>query len=270
MQINNNLEDQDWAKLLTQPLSEQQLAEYEGLFSSEAFADMVRQYHADGALKTLREVILNYFKDGALLEAMITAIEHVWLDCVSRVEPNFNVSVQENWREQPHLLAQVLLQHAIETISDPNNQVKLEIAPELEEMQKQWQARLPKPIQGLTEESQEMIQTLSEHTLFLCDALTVVRKSIESKGLQLDHKDYIEIWTMILLQTYLSQHPDMPDFYLLLDTNWNLYLERLSDLIQLMCLMEGMEKFLLPQNHALLEGYMQSQAFQDRLLRLMN
>lgn len=270
MQTNKNPEKQLWAQLLTQPLNEQQLAEYESLFSSQGFADMVRQYHTDGALKTLREIILNYFKDGALLEAMITAIENVWLDCVGRVEPNLSISVQENWRDQPHLLSQVLLQHAIETISDRKNNINLDIAPELEEMQKQWQARLPKPIQGLSSESQEMIETLSEHTVFLYDALTTVRKSIESKGLKLDDKDYVEVWTMILLQTYLSNHPEMPDFYLLLDSNWNLYLERLSDLIQLMCLMEGLEKFLLPQNHSLLESYMQGQEFQDKLLRLMD
>ncbi len=61
----------------------------------------------------------------------------------------------------------------------------------------------------------------------------------------------------------------MPDFYLLLDSNWNLYLERLSDLIQLMCLMYGLEKFLLQQNHSLLESYMQGQEFQDKLLKLV-
>ena len=63
---------------------------------------------------------------------------------------------------------------------------------------------------------------------------------IEASGLELDGGNFLEAWTIMLLQTYLFGQPgaQVEIFYVILQ-NWALYLERLEAIVTTMLMLKG-------------------------------
>lgn len=246
---------------LVRPLSQAELQKYQDVLDSESFKDMVHFYHADAAISSIRMVLLKTFKQGAQLEAVLAAVANVWLDCVARVEPLLNDQTMANWQRLPHLLVQILLQQAVDVLNRPLANIRTDYNPELEELYKEWKAAMPAPI---TSDEQAVLDVQHEQAKTIYQNLTIFRSKVENSGLELKELDYIEVWSLIVLQIYIFGYLEKPDFYYVLDTNWNLYLKRLGEIISLLVAFTGYESLLLPENRAKLDEFMQTEEYQSK------
>lgn len=254
------LENIDWDQLLTKPMSEAELAQYQSVLGSDAFQDVVRSYHASAALQAIRHLVLEFCKAGVSLEAMITALANVWIDSMVRVESRMDAESQRNWRSQPQLLVQILFQQAVVAMQENEAQLERGVPPELREQAAEWSKALPEPLGELQEGDPALDLQLKnlEHSY---QYLTELRKQLEASELKLEANDYLEVWTQVLLQAFIYGQLKQPELYFTIDTNWDLFLDRLASIVSLMFLLKNEEYLLLPENRLRLAAHVQTPEF---------
>lgn len=259
--------EMDWAELeslMTRPLSEAELAQYSEVLASQDFQDMVRHYHANSALTTIRQVVAAWIQQGISLEVMLRGLVHVWLDCLVRIEARIDADTQQSWREMPTLLVQILFLQAVDMLNENRSRLNNKVPPELEEMYAQWAKILPTPEADPPDGDTELAR-LNAQVAGLYQDLTLLRTRLEATGLRLEGNDYLEIWTMVVLQAFIFGHVQAPELYYAIEVNWELYLDRLSGITTMMFLLKGYETLLLPENRHQLAELLQTDAFKATL-----
>lgn len=263
----SDLSVEDLQDLMTRPLSKAELAEYQQALGSEEFQEMVRRYHADAALSGVRTVVLGYFKHGISLEAMVTALANIWLDCFSRIQPRLDAGTEQSWRQMPQLLVQILLQQSLDVMNENREQLKTTYPPEFREMHAEWREHMPAALEPITDEAElsSKLEAQQQQVMVMYETLTDFRLKLEDSELQLDGSDYLEIWSLVMLQTYIFAQEAQEELYFLIHTNWHLFLARLSEIVTMMVLLRGSEILLLPENRAMLAELIDSGDLDNRL-----
>ena len=241
-----NMDEAELQDLLTRPLGPEELAQYQEVLESQDFKDMVRSYHADAALNSIRQVILGCFGYGISLEAMIGALANVWLDCLSDIDERLDAETLSRWRQMPQMLVQILLLQAVDTLQEREAELKTEYPVEYAEMYEQWHKQMP-PAQALVPTLPEALKQHVENSLKAYHVLNDFRHKMEASDLQLDGGDYLQAWTRCLLQTFLFSEASQVETFYLIDANWALFLERLTAIVTLMVMLKGSEGLLLPE-----------------------
>ena len=263
MAQSNSLSEQEEAdllKLITQPLSAEQLAEYQNILESGDFEEMVSSYHTHSAITAVRDVVLGCFRQGISQNAMLIALVHVWLDCLKQEDESLDDETEASWRQMPQLLIQILLQQALDVMNEYRDELKTDYPPEFAEMYTAWQAQMPAAEAAPSEDADESVRSsyVEQQVAQINGVYKVLhdfRQKLESAGLQLDGVDYFQIWSRVLLQTYLFGQEGQSELYFILDANWRLFLTRLSEILSMMSLLKGAESLLLPENRALLTEF---------------
>ncbi len=254
-------EELDLLELLTQPLSEAELAKYKEVLDSESFDDMVRHYHASAAIAAIRQIVIQGFNQGLMLETMVALQATVWLDIVEEFDQRIKPASLNIWREIPLVLTQILVQNAlIDLTQQEPGQLKEEIAPELFDLYEQWEQVSPLPIYRPLTDAEVALQSQLAEQLYA--QIKIFRPQLEQKsGLQLSKGNYLEVWAMVLMQTYLFGYGNDPNLYYLVETNWALVLDTLAQTLDLLTVLDGMEHLLLPENRNELNAMIEGGAF---------
>lgn len=242
-------EDKEMLDLLSRPLTEGELAQFQDVLSSDDFQDMIQMYHANAAIEAVRKLILGFFDQGLELESMIILLGNVWLDCVSEFDSRIDKASLDIWRQLPVVLTQIMVQNALLELVEKREQgtLKEDYAPELEELYEHWSQVTPilrrTPLPEATQAQQEHLAEI------LYGVTTDFRKKLtQESGLKLQTGNYLEIWTMLLMQTYLFGYGDEPVLYYLIEANWPAVRGTLANMLDLMSVLKGMESMLLPEN----------------------
>lgn len=261
------LSDEELYDLITRPLSAAELAEYQEVLSGEDFSLMVGRYHADAAISNMRTLVLEFFKHGVSFEMMITALANVWLDNFDRLMPNLDAETVMSWRQMPQLLVQILLQQALDALNDQRDRLITEYPPEYKEMYQAWSEAIPAPQAAVTDPEllAAELERQGQQTLILYQHLSEFAVQLQQTGFQLEQKDYLELWTQVLLQTYLFAQEGQQELYFLIQINWSLFMERLGQIVTLMTLLRGAEALLLPENRGELEHLLYTTEVGDSL-----
>lgn len=268
----SDLNEAELLELITKPLTAEEMAQYQDVLDSASFQQMVRQYHLDTALNAMREMILGFFEHQVSLEAMLIALANVWIDRFREFDKRLDAETEASWRQMPELLIQILLQQVVEVLNENRLALRTDFAPELEELYARWKDITPRSAQPITDEAdqQEHIETQIAQAMRVYEFLSDFRGRLEKMGFVLDGPDYLELWSLVMIQTFLFAQEGQEELYYLIQTNWNLFLERLSDLVTLMLLLKGFEELLLPENRQALENFIASEEFDQRQTRLIS
>lgn len=245
----------DLSAILADTLSEEELQEFKDILDSESFHVMVRAYHAQAALETIRFVVLGLIeKENLPVEVMLTALVGMWLELTAKLSGKLNsAKLQEIWSNHPTGLCQLLLQHAVDIMQQAEDELDMSVAPELEEMYADWNSRLP----GLLAE-ENLPENWQKWASLTQTALRNFHNELQStSGLQIEDIDYYDAWTHMLLQFYLFTYFPQAEFYYLLSTNWHLFAAQHDQLFTLFLMLRGYEELLLPENRDKLLDLMQ-------------
>ncbi|HEY9842219.1 MAG: hypothetical protein ACAI44_26875 [Candidatus Sericytochromatia bacterium] len=253
--------------LITRPLSPAELAEYQEVLGSQDFQDMVRHYHMNAALTSVRQVVLGLFGHGLSLQLMLGVLTNVWLDCLSDLDDRLDTETVDSWRKMPEMLVQVLLLQAADAIKERESELIKEFPAEYPEMYQQWRAQMPAPrSEPITDPEQKQLEI--EKTIGIYQVVDDFRRKLEASDLQLKGSDYLQVWTRCLLQTYLFSNELQAELYFLIDCNWDMFLPRLTAIVTLMVVLKGSEALLLPQNRSELAELVGGPDFQKKLQNL--
>lgn len=261
----SELNEEELYQLITQPMSAADLAEYQEVMAADDFDLMVGRYHANAALSSMRAVVLGYFKHGVSLEMMITALANVWLDNFAGLTPDLDAETVQSWRRMPQLLIQILLQQALDALNSQREEVVTEYPPEYQEMYAEWHAAMPARQAAVSDPSLIDTALLGEQALALYQMMAEFDHELRKGGLWLEPRDYLELWTQVLLQTYTFGQDGQQEIYFLIQSNWGLFMPRLGEVVTMMMLLKGFESLLLPENRSELEKLIYSPEFEASL-----
>lgn len=258
-------DDEDLLELLTKPLSESELKNYQDLIDSDQFQQMVRAYHTQTTLDALRQVLRRCLEEKRFsFESTFIALSSMWLKRISQLNPQFDEAAMLLWMKSPDLLAQVLLQFGLDGLKEREGEVDNSYPVEMEEMYTSWKAFLP---QKITPEV-AMTQKLIRETEKVLRVFENIQQQLEGDPkLKVEAIDYLEIWTQLLLQLYLFSVLDEPNLYYLISNNWRLFARSLPVLTSMLVLLRGYEELLMPHNRDKFNGLMQDPEVQRALLQ---
>ncbi|MBF2053035.1 MAG: hypothetical protein IGS03_06165 [Candidatus Sericytochromatia bacterium] len=254
---------------LTKPLSEDELKKYKDFMASENFQYMVRLYHAQTALNSLRQVLHFFLKNEKYaFESIFVAVINLWLQQVHLIEPSFDKTAIESWSRQPVLLSHILSQFALNTLQEHEALLESNYPPELEEMYEEWEEFLPVEAFDPRESDKISLSEVEEVSKIL---LNLQHELETTPDIKTERADYLEIWTQLLLQLHFFAVEDEAELYFMLIKNWALFSKTLPILVNLMILLQGYEELLLPDNQDKFNNLMQDPEVQQALLqRLQN
>lgn len=239
-QDSENLED-----ILRLALGEDDLSTYEEVLSSADFQLVIRAYHAQVVLQSIRDVVLGLIdRDQLPLEVMLKALVAVWLDKTSHLSPELNQHMSVAWIDNPLAFCQVLFQHAVDVMSDHRDELKLDLGPEIQDMYETWTGILPE-VECDPGQMPEDWDLLSDQT---CTVLLGFDERLRQKGLQIEEVDYHDAWTHVLLQLYIFAYMEVPDFYYVLVNNWGYFAQQMPMFLKLFLMLRGYEELLMPEN----------------------
>lgn len=261
----NTTNDEDLLELLTKPMSEAELKTYQDLIDGDHFQQMMRAYHTQTTLEAMRQLLRRCFEEQRFsFESVFVSVTSMWLKRLSQMNPQFDDDAILLWMKTPALLAQILLQFALDTLQDKQEQVDKSYPVEMEEMYQIWQRILPQKVGADTAVSYKLLQ---ETQRVLAVFETVQQKLESDPQLKVEAIDYLEIWTQLLLQLYIFAVLDEPELYYLLFKNWHLFSSTLPTLLSLLILLRGYEELLMPQNRDKFNGLMQDPEIQQALFQ---
>lgn len=261
----NTTNDEDLLELLTKPMSEAELKTYQDLIDGDHFQQMMRAYHTQTTLEAMRQLLRRCFEEQRFsFESVFVSVTSMWLKRLSQMNPQFDDDAILLWMKTPALLAQILLQFALDTLQDKKEQVDKSYPVEMEEMYQIWQRILPQKVGADTAVSYKLLQ---ETQRVLAVFETVQQKLESDPQLKVEAIDYLEIWTQLLLQLYIFAVLDEPELYYLLFKNWHLFSSTLPTLLSLLILLRGYEELLMPQNRDKFNGLMQDPEIQQALFQ---
>jgi len=261
----NKENEQEMLDLLTRPMSETELSQYQEFMDSDGFQTMLRAYHTQAALDAARQVVSGFFTQHPLsYEVMLMALTGIWLDNLGKLDKQFDKQMIGVWMHSPVALCQVLLQFAIDALNDKAAEVREDYPPELEELYVAWKKFLPKPQANELNPSPEMLQQAN----IVLEAMESFQAKLEQDpDLRLQAEDYLDVWTHVILQTYIFGSFEKAEFYFLLSHNWQCFIQTMPTVLRLLLMLRGYEELLLPENRDKLNNLMQDKQVQDVLVQ---
>ena len=238
--------------ILTGSLSAKEMAAYREVLASEAFEEMLRDYHRQVLLDGAREVVLGLRSEQECSrEELRLALVTRCLRILEKVHEAYSDDFVANWLRMPDVFCRVLLFYLVQHLQE--GQVNTDHAPETRDLLKRFnQALLPAldlPTDTLRTAHYEGAQI----------AVDFYEK--EARGLK-DFKvmtgDYLEVWVHVLLQVYTLLFVEDDTSFLLLESNWDKVIAGLPKILELMALLKGYEELLLPENSAQLQQLLSS------------
>jgi len=257
--------EQEMLDLLTRPMSETELSQYQEFMDSDSFQTMVRAYHTQTVLDAARQVVSGFFTQHPLpYEVMLMALTGIWLNNLGKLDKQFDQQMIGVWMRSPAALCQVLLQFAIDALNNKGAEVREDYPPELEELYVAWKQFLPKSQADEFKPSPEMLQ---QAKIILAALEGFQAKLEQDSSLRLQAEDYLDVWTHVLLQTYIFDRFETANFYFLLSHNWQCFIQTMPTVLRLLLMLRGYEELLLPENRDKLNNLMQDKQVQDVLVQ---
>lgn len=239
-------------EMITKPLNPEEMAAYEEVMESDAFAQMLIQYHFSAMLEAHRSVVLGMFEQAEpSLEDMLLGLCFFWLDMIESAVPDIDRDLVEFWRQYPNLLCQILVNFSSSILGQFRDQLNLEIPEEFNDMHRAWSLVLPVPQKKYEIDDASIAQANQINYV-----LGTYQKTIEEEDLKLDTGDYFDIWSHVLLQTYLFGFSDNHELYFLMAVNWNILGPQLRLFVDMLYLLKGSEHLLLEGNEEKLRTVM--------------
>jgi hypothetical protein len=260
MPNNKETLNENVPEILTAPMSEAELQQYMGALNSEEAQAMIRDYHKSELLAGAQQTVMELVKqqDFHVTEILLASID-IWLNNLNTLhEESFDNAFVNRWKAVPDILCRVLLYQASEAFKSQQHQMEADVAPETEEMVRDWLRALPNNPE--TDPRPEF----REACLIAFETYEQDAKKIEN--LKVLAVDYMEVWTHILLQIYILGILQESEPYLLLATHWPLFMNRFPDIMEALVLLKGYEELLLPENKDQLAAVLREnqQRFQDQ------